>query len=172
EITGGSLTPSLSSPAGDLFLIADHDTTRTVIAPLQTSQVLAVVGSNVAFDGAGDFNNDGLSDLLAHTDTGGVRTLFAYQMTPEGSGGTSTLGNLGTDWSTDAFGEFNGDGTTDILLHRDSGSTRTFEALSKKGPSPAPREPVELRVDGLQPIRHQRDSYSWAMRYVHCARNE
>jgi hypothetical protein len=66
-----SLTPSLSSPAGDLFLIADHDTTRTVIAPLQTSQVIAVVGSNVAFDGAGDFNNDGLSDLLAHTDAGG-----------------------------------------------------------------------------------------------------
>ena len=126
----GSLTPSLSSPAGDLFLIADHDTTRTVIAPLQTSQVIAVVGSNVAFDGAGDFNNDGLSDLLAHTDAGGVRTLFAYQMTPEGSGGASTVGNLGTDWSTDAFGDFNGDGTMDILLHRDSGSTRTFEALS------------------------------------------
>ena len=54
-----------------LFLIADHDTTRTVIAPLQTSQVIAVVGSNVAFDGAADFNNDGLSDLLAHTDAGG-----------------------------------------------------------------------------------------------------
>jgi hypothetical protein len=71
DLFRGSLTPSLSSPAGDLFLIADHDTTRTVIAPLQTSQVIAVVGSNVAFDGAGDFNNDGLSDLLAHTDAGG-----------------------------------------------------------------------------------------------------
>jgi hypothetical protein len=119
-----------------------------VIAPLQTSQVIAVVGSNVAFDGAGDFNNDGLSDLLAHTDAGGVRTLFAYQMTPEGSGGTSTLGNLGTDWSTDAFGDFNGDGTMDILLHRDSGSTRTFEALSMNNYTVQSASIVQVAVIG------------------------
>jgi hypothetical protein len=73
----GSFTPSVSSPAGDLRLIADHDSTRTVIglqienANLQTSQVIAVVGSNVAFDGAADFNNDGLSDLLAQMGGGG-----------------------------------------------------------------------------------------------------
>jgi hypothetical protein len=157
------LTPSLSSPAGDLFLIADHDTTRTVIAPLQTSQVIAVVGSNVAFDGAGDFNNDGLSDLLAHTDAGGVRTLFAYQMTPEGSGGTSTLGNLGTDWSTDAFGDFNGDGTMDILLHRDSGSTRTFEALSMNNYTVQSASIVQVagidwNVDGTGDFNHDHTS--------------
>jgi len=159
----GSLTPSLSSPAGDLFLIADHDTTRTVIAPLQTSQVIAVVGSNVAFDGAGDFNNDGLSDLLAHTDAGGVRTLFAYQMTPEGSGGASTLGNLGTDWSTDAFGDFNGDGTMDILLHRDSGSTRTFEALSMNNYTVQSASIVQVagidwNVDGTGDFNHDHTS--------------
>jgi hypothetical protein len=159
----GSLTPSLSSPAGDLFLIADHDTTRTVIAPLQTSQVIAVVGSNVAFDGAGDFNNDGLSDLLAHTDAGGVRTLFAYQMTPEGSGGASTLGNLGTDWSTDAFGDFNGDGTMDILLHRDSGSTRTFEVLSMNNYTVQSASIVQVagidwNVDGTGDFNHDHTS--------------
>jgi probable HAF family extracellular repeat protein len=122
--------------SGDMLLIADHNDVRTVEAlqienaNLQTSQVIATVGSNVAFDGAGDFNHDGLSDLLAHTDNTGVRSLFAYQMTPVGVGGTSMVANLGADWSSDAFGDFNGDGTSDILLHHDSGATRTFEVLS------------------------------------------
>jgi hypothetical protein len=122
--------------SGDLLLIADHNGVRTMEVlqiengNLQTAQVIGVVGSNVAFDGAGDFNRDGLSDLLAHTDTGAVRSLLAFHMTPEGVGGASTIGNLGIDWLADAFGDFNHDTTTDILLHQDSGGTRTFEALS------------------------------------------
>src|SRR5262245_3457949 len=51
-------------------------------------------------------------------------------MTPVGVAGTSTVANLGQEWITDAFGDFNGDGTSDILLHQDSGATRTFEVLS------------------------------------------
>jgi hypothetical protein len=122
--------------SGDLLIIADHSGIRTAQAlqiengNLQTAQVIAVVGNNVAFDGAGDFNNDGLMDLLAHSDNGSVRDLFAFQMTPTGVGGTTTLANLGIDWITDSFGDFNQDNTTDILIHRDAGGTRTFEVLS------------------------------------------
>jgi hypothetical protein len=123
--------------SADILIIADHSSNRTVEAlqiengNLQTSQVIAVTGFNIAFDGSGDFNHDGLSDLLAHTDlSSGVRNLFAYQMTPVGVGGTNTVANLGQDWITDAFGDFNGDGTSDILLHHDSGASRTFEVLS------------------------------------------
>jgi hypothetical protein len=88
--------------AADMLIIADHSSNRTAEAlqiengNLQTSQVIAVTGFNVVFDGAGDFNHDGLSDLLAHTDLStGVRSLFAYQMTPVGVGGTNTVANLG-----------------------------------------------------------------------------
>jgi hypothetical protein len=122
--------------SGDLLLIAAHSGVQTMEAlqiengNLQTAKVIGAVGSNIAFDGAGDFNRDGLSDLLAHTDTGAVRSLLAFHMTPEGVGGASTIGNLGIDWVADAFGDFNHDTTTDILLHQDSGGTRTFEALS------------------------------------------
>jgi hypothetical protein len=124
----------------DMLIIANHNSIRTADAlqiengNLQSSTVIAITGSNVSFDGAGDFNHDGLSDLLAHTDnlSNGVRTLFAYQMTPVGPGGTSTVANLGNNWIVDATGDFNGDGTSDILLHRDSGTTRTFEVLSMK----------------------------------------
>src|SRR5262245_46086813 len=130
QVTGENFIGAGGGPA-DLFAIANHNGVRTAEV-LPTGQVIAVVGSNVDFDGAGDFNHDGLADLLAHQDnfTTGVRSLLAYHMTPVGPSGTSTVANLGLDWITDAFGDFNGDGTTDILEHRDTGATRTLEVLS------------------------------------------
>jgi predicted Zn-dependent protease len=124
--------------SGDLFIVANHSGIRTAQAlqiengNVLTSKVIVIVGSNVDFDGAGDCNHDGLADLLAHSDnfSTGMRSLFSYKMTPVGPAGTSTVANLGLDWITDAFGDFNGDGTSDILLHRDSGTTRALEVLS------------------------------------------
>jgi hypothetical protein len=136
QVTGDNFIGA-GGGAGDLLIIANHGL-RTVQAlqiengVLQSAKVIAIVGSNVSFDGAADFNHDGLSDLLAHTDnfSTGVRSLFAYQMTPVGPAGTTTLANVGIDWVVDAFGDFNGNGTGDILIHRDSATTRTFEVLS------------------------------------------
>ena len=124
--------------SGDLFIVANHSGIRTAQglqienSNVLTSKVIVIVGSNVDFDGAGDLNHDGLADLLAHSDnfSTGMRSLFAYKMTPVGPAGTAPVANLGVDWVTGAFGDFNGDGTSDILLHRDSGTTRTFEVLS------------------------------------------
>src|SRR5262249_26647759 len=113
QVTGENFIGAGGGPA-DLFAIANGVRTAEV---LPTGQVIAVVGSNVDFDGAGDFNHDGLADLLAHFDnfTTGVRSLFALKMTPGGPAGTGAVANLGLDWVTDAFGDFNGDGTSDIL---------------------------------------------------------
>jgi len=84
-------------------------------------------------------------------------------MTPDGSGGASTVGNVGTDWSTDAFGDCNGDGTMDILLHRDSGSTRTFEALSMNNYTVQSASIVQVagidwNVDGTGDFNHDHTS--------------
>ena len=44
--------------------------------------------------------------------------------------GTKKLANIGSDWQIDGVGDFNHDGTGDILMHRDSGGVRTLEILT------------------------------------------
>jgi FG-GAP-like repeat len=130
QVSGANFIGPGGGP-GDLLIIANHNGQRTAeVAP--SGQVIAIVGSNISFDGAADFNNDGLSDLLARSDNLATaeRTLFAYKMTPVGFSDTTVIATLTANWITDAFGDFNGDGTSDILLHRDAGGVRTFEVLS------------------------------------------
>jgi hypothetical protein len=124
--------------AGDILLVDDFNGVRNLRAleiengATQADIFIGQIGTNVAIDGSGDFNHDGLSDLLLHADnlSAATRTFYIDQMTPNGVQGAFTLGATSTEWVVDAIGDFNGDATSDVLLHRDAGGARTFEVFS------------------------------------------
>ena len=74
----------------------------------------------------GDFNGDGISDILLQD--GATGDCFIWQQ--DGGLGTSGYGFVGwrpptTDWEVKATGDFNGDGISDILL-QNSQTTQCF----------------------------------------------
>jgi hypothetical protein len=101
---------------------------------VQSNITIGVTGTNWQVDAIGDFNADGTSDILQHQiNLGNVTmTLRALSMSPNAVQVQSapTLAVKGADWQVDGTGDFNGDGTHDILLHRDSGGVRTLEVLT------------------------------------------
>src|SRR2546421_691335 len=69
--------------------------------------------------GVGDFNGDGLSDLLWRNDDGLVTNWLAQ---PDGTFVGNHLGlNPGPNWQVIGAGDFNGDGRADVLWQNDSG---------------------------------------------------
>jgi hypothetical protein len=130
QITGENFSGPAGSPA-DLFLIRSG----TVLQPIQTNGTvpfLGSVGTNQNFVGSGDFNGDGLSELLITIDNpvagtvglpdpdpfavlAGTRVFKVGQMGP--------FAFRGVDWIVDGIGDFNGNGTDDILVHRDTAAT-------------------------------------------------
>jgi len=123
---------------GDYFVFQDSAGTKTaLIEEIQNNTVVAShllgrIGSDWTVDGADNFDGDGDNDLLWHRDHGGVRELLVVQL----DNGTVVrgvgIGNVGTDWNVDATGDFNHDGTADILIGRDTGGVRQLEVLDMK----------------------------------------
>src|SRR5262249_28815251 len=103
---------------------------------VQSNVTINVNGTNWDVDGTGDFNHDGTPDILQHRiDLGnGSMTLRALSISPNPVQVQSapTLGLVGATWQVDGTGDFNGDGTSDILIHQDSSATgqRTFQVLT------------------------------------------
>jgi hypothetical protein len=117
---------------GDLFLIRDQGGVRQLeaIQTNATATVFGTVGTNQNFVGSGDFNGDGLSDLLINVDNPpGVRAFLVDQMNPGGIQAQFQIAVRGADWIVDATADFNGNGTSDILVHRDVGGQRTLEVM-------------------------------------------
>jgi hypothetical protein len=86
---------------------------------------IAHVNYNVPSDwlivGTGDFNGDGLDDILWQNTDG---TITDWQGKSDGSffpNGAAFRVNPGTQWHIAGTGDFNGDGRIDVLLRNDSG---------------------------------------------------
>jgi hypothetical protein len=71
--------------------------------------------------GTGDFNGDGMSDILWRSTSGEV-AIWLMNGTQLLSPGVD-LGNVPTTWSTVQTGDYNGDGKSDILWRDTSGDT-------------------------------------------------
>jgi hypothetical protein len=71
--------------------------------------------------GTGDFNNDGVTDILWTTPEGDVAIwlMFGGRVAANGYIG---VGNVGTSWLVVGTGDFDGDGTADILWRDTSGN--------------------------------------------------
>jgi len=120
----------------DLLIEADSGTTRTLFVDTMTPGgghtqfTLGPVGQDTVIDAVGDFNHDGTSDILVHSDNGTVRTLSVLEINNAQVQGATTLGGIGTAVQIDGAGDFNGDGTADILLHQIVGGSEAFTILT------------------------------------------
>jgi hypothetical protein len=131
QTTGENFFGAVGGPA-DLLLIRDIGGVRQLeaIQTNGTATVFGTVGTNQNFVGSGDFNGDGLSDLLINVDnTPGVRTFLVDQMNPGGIQAQFQIAVRGADWIVDATADFNHNGISDILVHRDTGGNRTLEVM-------------------------------------------
>jgi hypothetical protein len=70
--------------------------------------------------GTGDFNGDGMADILWRDTSGNVSIWLMSGAAVLSAGG---LGNVPTTWSIVQTGDYNGDGMSDLLWRDNAGNT-------------------------------------------------
>jgi hypothetical protein len=82
-----------------------------------TGHLVGAVGTEWRFIGTGDFNGNGISDMLTvrdHDNMLHVHTMGSNQVVAAG-----IIAHVGSEWNILGIGDFNNDGTDDILSRRD-----------------------------------------------------
>jgi hypothetical protein len=99
-----------------------------------TGQDLGIQWTNWQIQGVGDFNGDGLSDIL-WLDANGNVDVWAGTPGSSVSFASQYLGVLSTAWHFAGIGDINGDGRADILWRNDNGDVSLWEGLTGATPS-------------------------------------
>jgi hypothetical protein len=77
--------------------------------------------------GTADFDGDGKSDILWRNDNTGAVAIWAMNGSTVLSSTLTSIPSLAASWKTAGTGDFNGDGTSDILWRNDDGSVALWQ---------------------------------------------
>jgi phospholipase/lecithinase/hemolysin len=111
--------------------VAIWEMNGTAILNQATSFVANVPGGNWSIVGTGDFNGDGMSDILWHDSSGNV-AIWEMNGTAILNQATSFVANVPANWSIVGTGDFNGDGMSDILWRDTSRNFAIWEMNGTK----------------------------------------
>jgi len=95
--------------------------------PVGWSQRIGVGQRNTGIVGTGDFNGDGVDDILwVNENSGNVGQFRMIDTDPNWIG----VGRTGTGWEVAGIADFNSDGIDDILWEKDDGALGRFQMAS------------------------------------------
>jgi ribosomal protein S11 len=98
----------------------------TTVLNASSSFVSQVSGGQWLIKGTGDFNGDGMSDILWQDMSGNV-AIWEMNGTTVLNQNSSFVANVAGQWSIQLTGEFNGDGMSDVLWQDTSGNVAIWE---------------------------------------------
>jgi hypothetical protein len=90
---------------------------------VSSSAVVGNVPIACSVVGAGDFNGDGMIDIVWRDNSG---NLGIWLMNGAAISSSAGLGNVPTNWTIVQTGDYNGDGMSDLLWRDTSGNTATW----------------------------------------------
>jgi hypothetical protein len=112
-----------------LFQNVDNNNGTPMIWEMNGTSVIATatlpnIGKSWQAIGTGDFNGDGMSDILFQNKDG---TPQIWEMNGTSTLATATLANPGSKWQAIGTSDFNGDGKADILYQNSNGTPLVWQ---------------------------------------------
>ena len=84
-------------------------------------------GKDWVVKGVGDFNGDGLSDIVfQNTSANGAVYIWEMNETTIANPSAGYVGNAGKDWAITGVGDYNGDGKSDIVFQNANASGSVY----------------------------------------------
>jgi ELWxxDGT repeat protein len=116
-------------------IVFQHTNGKVSIWEMDGTEVIGGLGTYVGSNpgpswqvkGTGDFNGDGNSDLLFQNTKGAVGIWELDGTEVIGGAGTTVGSNSSASWQVKGTGDFNGDGTSDVVFQHTNGSVSIWE---------------------------------------------